>query len=128
MSVRIVLGTQWGDEGKGKIVDLLTQEVDVVVRYQGGANAGHTVKIDDQKFILHLVPTGILHPDKICLMGNGVVVDLDQLFLEIEELEGKGISIEKRLLLSDGAHLVMPYHKAVEKLNEQKASISLREL
>ncbi len=120
MSVRIVLGTQWGDEGKGKIVDLLTREVDVVVRYQGGANAGHTVKIDDQTFILHLIPTGILHPDKTCLMGNGVVVDLDQFFTEIEELEGKGISIKKRLLLSDGAHLVMPYHKALEKLNEKK--------
>jgi adenylosuccinate synthase len=120
MSVRIVLGTQWGDEGKGKIVDLLTQEADVVVRYQGGANAGHTVKIDDRKFILHLIPTGILHPDKTCLIGNGVVVDLDQFFLEIEELKGKGISVEKRLLLSDSAHLVMPYHKAVEKLNEQK--------
>lgn len=120
MSVRIVLGTQWGDEGKGKIVDLLTEDADVVVRYQGGANAGHTVKIDDQTFILHLIPTGILHPDKTCLMGNGVVVDLDQFFTEIKELEGKGISIKKRLLLSDGAHLVMPYHKALEKLNEKK--------
>lgn len=120
MSVRIVLGTQWGDEGKGKIVDLLTEEADVVVRYQGGANAGHTVKIDDQEFILHLIPTGILHPDKICIIGNGVVVDLGQFFQEIEELKSKGISVENRLLVSDRAHLVMPYHKAIEKLNEEK--------
>jgi adenylosuccinate synthase len=120
MSVRIVLGTQWGDEGKGKIVDLLTEEADVVVRYQGGANAGHTVKIDDQEFILHLIPTGILHPDKICIIGNGVVVDLEQFFQEIEELKSKGISVENRLMVSDRAHLVMPYHKATEKLNEEK--------
>ena len=120
MSVRIVLGTQWGDEGKGKIVDLLTEEADVVVRYQGGANAGHTVKIDDQEFILHLIPTGILHPDKICIIGNGVVVDLEQFFQEIEELKSKGISVENRLLVSDRAHLVMPYHKVIEKLNEEK--------
>lgn len=120
MSVRIVLGTQWGDEGKGKIVDLLTEEADVVVRYQGGANAGHTVKIDDKTFILHLIPTGILHPDKICVIGNGVVVDLEQFFKEINELKEKEISVGKRLLLSDSAHLVMPYHKALEKLNEKK--------
>lgn len=120
MSVRIVLGTQWGDEGKGKIVDLLTEEADVVVRYQGGANAGHTVKIDDQEFILHLIPTGILHPDKICIIGNGVVLDLEPFFQEIEELKSKGISTENRLLVSDRAHLVMPYHKAIEKLNEEK--------
>lgn len=120
MSVRIVLGTQWGDEGKGKIVDLLTEEADVVVRYQGGANAGHTVKIDDQEFILHLIPTGILHPDKICIIGNGVVVDLEQFFKEKEELKTKGISVENRLLVSDRAHLVMPYHKVIEKLNEEK--------
>jgi adenylosuccinate synthase len=120
MSVRIVLGTQWGDEGKGKIVDLLSKEADVVVRYQGGANAGHTVKIDDQEFILHLIPTGILHPDKICVIGDGVVVDLEQLFKEKDELKEKGISVENRFLVSDRAHLVMPYHKAVEKLNERK--------
>jgi len=119
MSVRIVLGTQWGDEGKGKIVDLLTEEADAVVRYQGGANAGHTVRIDEKEFILHLIPTGILHPDKICIIGNGVVVDLETFFKEIEELKDKGISVENRLLVSDRAHLVMPYHKVIEKLNEQ---------
>jgi len=131
MSVMIVLGTQWGDEGKGKIVDLLTEQADVVVRYQGGANAGHTVKINDQEFILHLIPTGILHSDKICVIGNGVVVDLDQFFKEIEELKVKGISVEKRLFVSKSAHLVMPYHKTVEKLNEknkgdQKIGTTLR--
>jgi adenylosuccinate synthase len=120
MSVRIVLGTQWGDEGKGKIVDLLTRDADVVVRYQGGANAGHTVEIDDRQFILHLIPTGILHPDKICVVGNGVVVDLGQFFKELDELKDKGISVDKRMFLSDRAHLVMPYHKVVEKLNEEK--------
>ena len=120
MSVKIVLGTQWGDEGKGKIVDLLTGDADVVVRYQGGANAGHTIKIDNQQFILHLIPSGILHPDKICVVGNGVVVDLDQFFKELEELKHRGISVDKRILLSQSVHLVMPYHKAMEKLNEKK--------
>lgn len=131
MSVSVVLGTQWGDEGKGKIVDLLTEEADVVVRYQGGANAGHTVKIDDQEFILHLIPSGILRSDKICILGNGVVVDLDQFFEEIKELKNKGISVDHRLFLSDRAHLVMPYHKVIEKLNEknkgdQKIGTTLR--
>ena len=120
MSVKIVLGTQWGDEGKGKIVDLLTRDADVVVRYQGGANAGHTIKIDNQQFILHLIPSGILHPDKICVVGNGVVVDLEQFFKELDELKDRGISVDKRILLSQSAHLVMPYHKTVEKLNEKK--------
>ncbi len=120
MSVRIVLGTQWGDEGKGKVVDILCEESDIVVRYQGGANAGHTVVINKDRFILHLVPTGILHPDKICVIGNGVVLDLDQLFLELDELIKKGINTAGRLFVSDSAHLVMPYHKLIENLNEEK--------
>lgn len=120
MSVRIVVGTQWGDEGKGKVVDILSEESDIVARYQGGANAGHTVVIDNHKFILHLIPTGILHPDKICVIGNGVVLDLNQLFFELDELEKKGINTVERLLVSDSAHLVMPYHKLIEKLNEEK--------
>ena len=119
MSVRIVLGTQWGDEGKGKVVDILCEESDIVVRYQGGANAGHTVVINNDKFILHLIPTGILHPDKTCVIGNGVVLDLDQLFLELDELKNKGINTNERLFVSDSAHLVMPYHKLIEELNEQ---------
>lgn len=120
MSVRIVVGTQWGDEGKGKVVDILSEGSDIVVRYQGGANAGHTVVIDNHKFILHLIPTGILHPDKICVIGNGVVLDLNQFFFELDELEKKGINTVGRLLVSDSAHLVMPYHKLIEKLNEEK--------
>lgn len=120
MSVRIVVGTQWGDEGKGKVVDILSEESDIVARYQGGANAGHTVVIDNHKFILHLIPTGILHSDKICVIGNGVVLDLNQFFFELDELEKKGINTVGRLLVSDSAHLVMPYHKLIEKLNEEK--------
>jgi len=120
MAVRIVLGTQWGDEGKGKIVDILTEDSDIVVRYQGGANAGHTVVIDNEKFILHLVPTGILHPKKICILGNGVVVDLEQLFSELQELKERGIETDQRVLISDSAHLVMPYHKTIERLDEKQ--------
>jgi len=120
MSARIVLGTQWGDEGKGKVVDILCEESDMVVRYQGGANAGHTVVINNDKFILHLIPTGILHSDKICVIGNGVVLDLDQLFLELDELKNKGVDTIGRLFISDSAHLVMPYHKLIEELNEER--------
>ena len=115
----IVVGTQWGDEGKGKVVDILTERADIIARPQGGANAGHTVIIGDKLFVLHLIPSGILHPDKMCVMGNGMVIDLEQLFSEIYELEGKGIDIGNRLFVSEDAHLVMPYHKAVEKIEEQ---------
>jgi len=119
MANRAVVGTQWGDEGKGKIVDILTQEADIVARFSGGANAGHTVVIDDQKFILHLIPTGILHPDKICVIGNGVVVDLEELFFELDELKKRRIKFDHRLLVSETAHLVMPYHKVIERLEEE---------
>jgi len=119
MPNRLVVGTQWGDEGKGKIVDILTRDADIVARYSGGANAGHTVVIDDQKFILHLVPTGILHRKKVCVMGNGMVVDLEHLFAELQELKKRKIDYGKRLLVSPNAHLVMPYHKAEERLEEQ---------
>jgi adenylosuccinate synthase len=119
MSNRMIVGTQWGDEGKGKIVDILTRDADIVARYSGGANAGHTVVIDNQKFILHLVPTGILHQDKICVMGNGMVIDLEQLFSELEELKKRKITFKNRLLISPNAHLVMPYHMAIEKLEEE---------
>jgi len=119
MPNRVVVGTQWGDEGKGKIVDILTQEADIVARYSGGANAGHTVVIDNEKFILHLVPTGILHKNKICLMGNGMVIDLEHLFCELEELKKRKITFQKRLLISPNAHLVMPYHKVLERLEEE---------
>lgn len=119
MPNRLVVGSQWGDEGKGKIVDILTREADIVARYSGGANAGHTVVIDKEKFILHLVPTGILHKGKICVIGNGMVVDLAHLFSELEELKKRKITYQKRLLISPNAHLVMPYHKVVEKLEEE---------
>ncbi|MCZ6633498.1 MAG: adenylosuccinate synthase [bacterium] len=120
MSVRIVLGAQWGDEGKAKIVDYLTADSDVVVRYQGGANAGHTIKADGLEFVFHLIPAGIVHSDKTCVIGNGVVLDPDALFEEIEDLESKGISVEGRLFISPNTHLVMPYHKRLEQANEEK--------
>lgn len=119
MPNRVVVGTQWGDEGKGKIVDILTEDADIVARFSGGANAGHTVVIDDQTFILHLLPTGILHPDKMCLIGNGVVVDLEHLFYELDELRKREIRFQGRLLISQSAHLVMPYHKVIERLEEE---------
>jgi adenylosuccinate synthase len=120
MPNRIVVGMQWGDEGKGKIVDLLSEKADLIARYAGGANAGHTVVIDSKKFILHLIPTGILHKNKICIIGNGVVLDLQLFFLELEELQNKGIKVDQRILISKNAHLVMPYHKDMERIEEGK--------
>ncbi len=110
-----VVGSQWGDEGKGKIVDLLSEKADIVARSQGGANAGHTVIINGEEFILHLIPSGILHPNKVCLIGNGVVTDLWRLFDEIEGLEKKNINVRNRLFISGLSHLVMPYHKWIEQ-------------
>jgi adenylosuccinate synthase len=115
---KLVVGAQWGDEGKGKIVDILTKDADIVVRYQGGSNAGHTVCIGDEKFILHLIPSGILHEDKICVIGNGVVIDPKSFLEEIETLEKLGINIGERLLISEKAHLVMPYHKEFDAMKE----------
>ena len=114
----VVVGTQWGDEGKGKIVDLLTQEADFVVRYQGGHNAGHTVVIGSEQFILHLIPAGILHPGKKCVIGNGVVVDPAALIEETDALIKRGIQIKGRLFVSDKSHLIMPYHRAIERESE----------
>ena len=115
-----VLGAQWGDEGKGKIVDLLTPHFSVVGRYQGGHNAGHTVYVRGQKFVLHLIPSGILHAGVSCLIGNGVVVDPMALFAEIDELAGLGISVEGRLFVSDRAHLILPYHRELDVLSEAR--------
>lgn len=120
MSVRIVLGAQWGDEGKAKIVDYLTTDAAVVVRFQGGANAGHTIKVGDLEFVFHLIPAGIVHPEKTCVIGNGVVLEPAALFQELDELGEKGISTEGRLFISERTHIVMPYHKAIEKANEEK--------
>ena len=119
MAVKVVVGSQWGDEGKAKIVDYLTEEADIVVRFQGGANAGHTVVIGQEKFIFHLIPTGIIHPDKICVIGNGVVLDPAILLEEKENLRRKGITVEGRLLISQNAHLVMPYHKLLDRAKEE---------
>jgi adenylosuccinate synthase len=119
MANLIVLGAQWGDEGKGKIVDLLTAHFDIVARYQGGHNAGHTVIINGQKYVLHLIPSGILHPQKACIIGNGVVIDLLALKQEIENLSAGGISCKGRLYVSNRAHIILDYHRAVERGDEE---------
>ncbi|MEV0594440.1 adenylosuccinate synthase [Nonomuraea cavernae] len=118
MPAVVLVGAQWGDEGKGKATDLLGGDVDYVVRYQGGNNAGHTVVIGDQKYALHLLPTGILSPDVVPVIGNGVVIDPAVLLKEIEGLAARGISAE-RLLISANAHLIMPHHKALDKVTER---------
>lgn len=120
MSNVVIVGAQWGDEGKGKIVDLITERFNIVARYQGGHNAGHTVSIQDQKYVLHLIPAGILRPATVCVIGNGVVVDPCALHEEIEMLRGFGISVEGRLFLSNRAHLIMPYHRALEIADENR--------
>ncbi|MCA9322830.1 MAG: adenylosuccinate synthase [Planctomycetes bacterium] len=118
MTATALMGLQWGDEGKGKMVDLLAAEVDMVVRCQGGSNAGHTVKVGDQKTVLHLVPSGILAPSVRCLIGHGVVVDPQQLLIEMDALESQGVSLSGRLFLSDRAHVVFPHHKSLDALQE----------
>jgi adenylosuccinate synthase len=119
MSVRAVIGAQWGDEGKGKIVDLLSEHADLVARYQGGPNAGHTVVVDGETTVLHLVPSGILHPDTQCVIGNGVVVNLDQLFRELDGLAGRDVVWEGRMWVSERAHLILPAHRAMEEQEEK---------
>lgn len=118
MSVSILVGSQWGDEGKGKVVDILSENYQVVARYQGGANAGHTVEIGDKQFILHLIPSGILREDVTCVIGNGVVVDPQALLDEISFLEKNNIRIDGRLFISHNAHLIMPYHKLLDSISE----------
>lgn len=120
MANLLVVGTQWGDEGKGKIVDLLAPSFDVVARYQGGHNAGHTVCVKGRKIILHLIPSGILHPKKLCVIGNGVVVDPKAFLKELEELKKLGAEIEDNLVISKGAHLIFPYHSLVERISEER--------
>ena len=119
----VVVGAQWGDEGKGKLVDVLAERADWVVRYQGGANAGHTVHIGDTSFVLHQIPSGILHPGVRCAIGNGVVLDPDTLFDEVDELVRDGIDVEGRLYVSDRAHLVLPYHKLVDSASSASKAI-----
>jgi adenylosuccinate synthase len=119
MPVLVVVGAQWGDEGKGKIIDLLTERADIVARYQGGHNAGHTVVVGNDEFILHLIPSGILHKGKKCIIGNGVVVDPAALIEEMDGLLKRGIRFEKNLMISRNAHLIMPYHKALDVASER---------
>jgi adenylosuccinate synthase len=115
----VVLGTQWGDEGKGKIVDLLSLKADAVVRFQGGHNAGHTLVIDGQKTVLHLIPSGILQPDVECLIGNGVVLSLKALREEIEELEAKGLDLRSRVSISPACAIIMPWHELLDRAREE---------
>ena len=118
MSVTVLVGSQWGDEGKGKIVDILSEKFDIVARYQGGANAGHTVEIGETQYILHLIPSGILRDGVKCVIGNGVVIDPQALLDEIKILEDNGIKVEGRLFISHNAHLIMPYHKLLDSISE----------
>jgi adenylosuccinate synthase len=114
----VIVGTQWGDEGKAKVIDYLTERSDIIIRFQGGANAGHTVIVDGKKFVFHLVPSGLMYPDKVCLVGNGVVFDAEQFLREVDDLNAHGISVKNRLFVSDLAHLVLPYHKAQDNAAE----------
>ena len=116
----VIVGAQWGDEGKGKIIDILSRDADYIVRYQGGSNAGHTVVVGDKEYIFHLMPSGILHKGKVCCIGNGVVVDLAALIQEIKDLAKAGISIDSRLKISSLAHVILPYHKILDQLRESK--------
>lgn len=119
MPAVVIVGTQWGDEGKGKIVDLLAPQADLIVRFQGGHNAGHTVVVGQEQYVLHLVPSGILHPGKIGVIGNGIVIDPAALLDEIDGLTARGVDLQGRFFVSHRAHLIMPYHKAIDKESEK---------
>ena len=124
MSNVVIVGAQWGDEGKGKVVDLFTSWADVVVRYQGGANAGHTLVVGGVKTVLHLVPSGVLHPGKKCIIGNGVVVDPEALMEEIDLLRSRGLLADPtQLVVSDNAHVILPYHKRIDAGREKQKAI-----
>ena len=119
MASVVVVGTQWGDEGKGKIVDLLTRYADCIVRFQGGNNAGHTLVVDGKQFICHIIPSGILYEDKACMIGNGVIIDPDVLLEEMNDLADRGLPVTpERLMISENAHLIMPYHKSLDLAKE----------
>lgn len=125
MSNIVIVGTQWGDEGKGKVIDILSGNCDYIVRYQGGSNAGHTVVVKDQEYIFHLIPSGILHKAKTCCIGNGVVVDPAVLIKELTDLSLRGVRIGNRLKISSLAHLILPYHKILDQLRETKRTHKL---
>jgi len=116
----VIVGAQWGDEGKGKIIDILSAKADYIVRYQGGSNAGHTVVVNGKGYVFHLIPSGILHQGKICCIGNGVTIDPESLLEEIDSLAEGNISMDARLKISELAHVIMPYHKVLDKLRESK--------
>lgn len=118
----IIMGSQWGDEGKAKVIDYLTKRSDVIIRYHGGANAGHTVVAEGEKFIFHMVPSGIMYPSKTCVVGNGVVFDAEQFLAEVDELKEKGVSVNDRLFVSDLAHMVLPYHKLLDVTRESDSN------
>src|ERR687883_1053845 len=116
-----VIGAQWGDEGKGKIVDLLAEQFDIVARYQGGHNAGHSVQVGDQSFVLHLLPSGIVHRGKVCVLGNGMVIDPKAFFEEADRLMEQGIEVSpERVKISSRAHLILPYHRALDHTSEER--------
>src|SRR5512138_779853 len=118
----VVIGAQWGDEGKGKVVDIYTEYADNVVRYQGGNNAGHTLVVGDEKIVLHLIPSGILHKGKRCIIGNGVVLDPEVFIAEVNNLKSKGrLQDDGTLLLSESLHIIMPYHKRIDIAREAKS-------
>ncbi len=119
MKAAVVVGAQWGDEGKAKVIDYLTERADIIARFQGGANAGHTVVVEGRKFVFHLVPSGVLYPDKVCVIGNGVVVDPLALLDEIDQIRERGIETEGRVFLSSKAHLILPIHKALDRAMER---------
>lgn len=123
--VRLIVGSQWGDEGKGKVVDLLTEDADVVARYQGGANAGHTIIIGEEKYILHLVPSGILRKNTICIIGNGVVLDLLTFKDELAALKKAGIETDGRIFISRSAHLILPYHRVLDIVSESTGKVKI---
>ena len=117
----VVIGAQWGDEGKGKIVDLLAERFDIVARYQGGHNAGHSVQVGDSSFVLHLIPSGIIHPGKMCVLGNGMVIDPKAFFEEADRLAAQGLEVTpERVLISSRAHLILPYHRALDHTSEER--------
>jgi adenylosuccinate synthase len=124
MSTTAVIGAQWGDEGKGKIVDLLSEHADIVARYQGGPNAGHTVVVQNEELVLHQIPSGILWPHTTCIIGNGVVIDLRVLLEEMEMVKKRGFDVEGRLLISDRAHLILPYHRSLDEAREQSQGVN----
>jgi adenylosuccinate synthase len=117
----VVVGSQWGDEGKAKVIDVLAEDADVVIRFQGGANAGHTVVVGEQEFVFHLIPSAIMRPGKVCVIGNGVVLDPIQLLNEIEEIESRGFAVRGRLWIAENVQIVMPWHVALDKLKETRA-------